>query len=74
MKVPALLRRFWCERRSARCIESGVDFERRIATIYQECRTTDAIERQFAQLRFDLRRENLETMDDTRRKLLENST
>ena len=28
-------------------IESGVDFERRIAAIYQECRTTEAINEQF---------------------------
>jgi superfamily II DNA or RNA helicase len=52
-------------------IESGVDFERRIVAIYQECRTTDAIEAQFTQLRFDLDSEISETMNDTRRKLLE---
>lgn len=52
-------------------IESGVDFERRIAAIYQECRTTEAIETQFQQLRLDLDAEITETMSDTRRKLLE---
>ena len=53
-------------------IESGVDFERRIATIYQECRTTEAINAEFEQLRLELDAEISETMDDTRRKLLEN--
>jgi superfamily II DNA or RNA helicase len=52
-------------------IESGVDFERRIVAIYQECRTTEAIEAEFTQLRFDLDAEISETMNDTRRKLLE---
>jgi superfamily II DNA or RNA helicase len=52
-------------------IESGVDFERRIATIYQDCRTTEAINAEFEQLRLDLEAEITETMDDTRRKLLE---
>lgn len=52
-------------------IESGVDFERRIVTIYQECRTTEAINAQFEQLRFELDTEIVETMDSTRRKLLE---
>jgi superfamily II DNA/RNA helicase len=33
-------------------IESGVDFERRIVSIYQECRTTDEINAEIAQLRF----------------------
>ncbi len=52
-------------------IESGVDFERRIASIYQDCRTTEAINAEFGQLRLDLDAEITETMDDTRRKLLE---
>ncbi len=52
-------------------IESGVDFERRIVTIYQDCRTTAAINAEFEQLRFDLDAEIEETMDNTRRKLLE---
>jgi superfamily II DNA or RNA helicase len=52
-------------------VESGVDFERRIVTIYQTCRTTEAIHAEFEQLRFDLDAEIEETMDDTRRKLLE---
>lgn len=52
-------------------IESGVDIERRIVTIYQDCRTTEAINAEFEQLRFDLDEQIAETMDDTRRKLLE---
>ena len=53
-------------------IESGVDFERRIASIYQECRTTEAINDEFTQLRLELDAEITATMDETRRKLLEN--
>jgi superfamily II DNA or RNA helicase len=52
-------------------IESGVDFERRIVAIYQDCRTTEAIEAQFTQLQLDLDSEISETMNDTRQKLLE---
>ena len=52
-------------------IESGVDFERRIVAIYQDCRTTEAIDAEFKQLRFDLDEQIAETMDSTRRKLLE---
>jgi superfamily II DNA or RNA helicase len=52
-------------------IESGVDFERRIIDIYQTCRTTDAINEQFEQLRFELDEQITETMDNTRAKLLE---
>jgi hypothetical protein len=52
-------------------IESGVDFERRIIDIYQNCRTTEAINEQFEQLRLDLDEQITETMDNTRMKLLE---
>jgi len=52
-------------------IESGVDFERRIVAIYQDCRTTEAINAEFEQLRFELETQIVETMDSTRRKLLE---
>ena len=52
-------------------IESGVDIERRIVEIYQDCRTTEAIDEQFEQLRLELDEQIAETMDDTRRKLLE---
>ena len=52
-------------------IESGVDFERRIVDIYQNCRTTEAINEQFEQLRLELDEQITETMDNTRMKLLE---
>ena len=35
-------------------IESGVDFEKRIAEIYQNCRTQDQIKSSFDQLQLDL--------------------
>lgn len=53
-------------------IESGVDFEKRIVDIYQNCRTPEAIESEFAQLRADMDAEIDVTMKDTRQKLLEN--
>lgn len=52
-------------------IESGVDFERRVASIFQGCRTNDEIDGQFQQLRLDLEAEITTAMNDTRRKLLE---
>lgn len=53
-------------------IESGVEFEKRIVSIYQNCRTTEDIETQFEQLRADMDENITITMEDTRRKLLEN--
>lgn len=53
-------------------IESGVEFEKRIISIYQNCRTTEDIETQFEQLRADMDENITVTMEDTRRKLLEN--
>jgi ERCC4-related helicase len=53
-------------------IESGVEFEKRIVSIYQNCRTTDEIEAEFKQLRADMDENISVTMEDTRRKLLEN--
>ena len=53
-------------------IESGVEFEKRIVSIYQNCRTTDEIETEFKQLRADMDENISVTMEDTRRKLLEN--
>ena len=40
-------------------IESGVDFERRIVDIYQDCRTTEAINAEFEQLQLRSRRRDL---------------
>ncbi|MAJ64580.1 MAG: DEAD/DEAH box helicase [Micavibrio sp. TMED2] len=53
-------------------IESGVEFEKRIVSIYQNCRSTDEIESEFEQLRAEMEENITETMEDTRRKLLEN--
>jgi ERCC4-related helicase len=53
-------------------IESGVEFEKRIVAIYQNCRTEDEIETEFKALRDEMDTQITTTMDDTRRKLLEN--
>lgn len=53
-------------------IESGVDFEKRIAGIYQRCRKTEDIKSAFDQLQLELNFEINEAMSQTRRKLLEN--
>lgn len=53
-------------------IESGVDFEKRIADIYQRCRKQTEIQTAFDQLQLELSFEINEAMTDTRRKLLEN--
>lgn len=52
-------------------IESGVDFERRVLDIYQECRTPDEIEAAFALLQSQLDEQIQTKMKDTRRMLLE---
>jgi len=53
-------------------IGSGVDFEKRIATIYQQCRQGEEIKAAFDQLQMELSFEINEAMTDTSRKLLEN--
>lgn len=53
-------------------IGSGVDFERRIADIYQNCRDTNEIKASFEQLQLDLSGEINEAMVKTRQVLLEN--
>jgi ERCC4-related helicase len=53
-------------------IESGVEFEKRIVSIYQNCRSTREIESEFEQLRAEMEENITATMEDTRRKLLEN--
>ncbi len=53
-------------------IESGVDFEKRIAAIYQNCRKPHEIESAFNQLQLELSLEINESMTRTRQKLLEN--
>lgn len=53
-------------------LESGVDFERRIADIYQSCRTREEIDAAFDDLRAELDADIQTRMSDTRAKLLEN--
>jgi ERCC4-related helicase len=53
-------------------IESGVDFEKRIAQIYQNCRTEKEIQQSFDQLQQDMESQISDTLQHTRQKLLEN--
>jgi len=53
-------------------IESGLDFEKRIAGIYQNCRTVDEIQIAFDVLQKSLEVKIDETLQSTRQKLLEN--
>lgn len=53
-------------------IESGVDFEKRIADIYQRCRKETEIQTAFDQLQLELSTEINESMIRTRQQLLEN--
>ncbi len=52
-------------------IESGVDFEKRILTIYQECRTPEQIEAAFKALQTEMDEHIRARMNDTRKMLLE---
>lgn len=51
-------------------IESGIDFEQRIAQIYDQCRTPEEIEASFAKLREDLQNQINQKMQETRELLL----
>lgn len=53
-------------------VESGVDFEKRIASIYQQCRTPEQIEFEFDQLQSELEAQIAEGHRDAREKLLDN--
>ncbi len=53
-------------------IESGIDFERRIALIYQNCRSEEEIQNAFDELQREMETEIDETMNITRQSLLEN--
>ena len=53
-------------------IESGVDFEKRIAEIYQRCRTPQQIEDEFNELQKELEEQVNSRLSDTKNKLLEN--
>jgi hypothetical protein len=52
-------------------IESGVDFEKRILAIYQECRSPEAIDSAFKQLRDELDESIKQRMADTQKSLFE---
>jgi len=53
-------------------IESGVDFEKRIAEIYQRCRTQEQIRFEFDQLQQDLETQIAQGQRDAREQLLDN--
>lgn len=53
-------------------IGNGVDFEKRIASIYQQCRTTEEIQLAFDILQEELRGDISEKVQETRKVLLEN--
>jgi len=53
-------------------LESGVDFERRVAQIYQTCRDTEQIEQAFNTLQLELEEEIQGRLADTRQALLDN--
>ena len=71
-EVPALQGVFGASDEVLGAIESGVDFEKRIADIYQNCREPAQIRASFEQLQLDLSGEISETMVKTRQLLLEN--
>lgn len=53
-------------------IESGVDFEKRIAQVYQNCRTAEEIQTAFDALQAELDEQIQSRLLETRNKLLEN--
>ena len=53
-------------------IESGIDFEKRILTIYDTCRTQEAIEAAFNQLQSELEDVITHRVQETQEQLLEN--
>ena len=53
-------------------IESGVDFEKRIASIYQTCKTAEEIQQEFDQLQEELSEEIQDKMQSARQSILEN--
>ena len=53
-------------------VESGVDFEKRIAAIYQQCRTPQQIQIEFDQLQQELEADIAAGQRDAREKLLDN--
>jgi len=63
---------FGCSDEVLGSIESGVDFEKRIAEIYQRCRQPEEIDAAFDKLQQELSFEINKTMVQTRQKLLDN--
>ncbi|MGV8040222.1 MAG: SNF2-related protein [Thermoanaerobaculaceae bacterium] len=53
-------------------VESGVDFEKRIAAIYQRCRTPEQIQYEFDQLQRELEEQITQGQRDAREMLLDN--
>ncbi|MBI3793661.1 MAG: DEAD/DEAH box helicase family protein [Nitrospinae bacterium] len=53
-------------------IESGIDFEKRIASIYQSCRTAEEINSAFDALQKEMEGDIQDGLKDARQKLLEN--
>lgn len=53
-------------------VESGVDFEKRIAKIYQKCKTQEDIQREFDELQEELAEQINEKMITARQSILEN--
>jgi len=53
-------------------IESGVDFERKILRIYNECRTQEEIEEAFNELQKEMEEIIKKNMEETHRKIIEN--
>ena len=53
-------------------IESGVDFEKRIAGIYQKCKTSDEITQEFDELQEEMSEAINEKMTQARQTILEN--
>lgn len=53
-------------------IESGVDFEKRIASIYQDCKTSDEITQEFDELQAEMSDAINEKMTQARQTILEN--
>ena len=53
-------------------IESGVDFEKRIAAIYQQCKTSEEIQAEFDALQEELSEQINEKMVQARQSILEN--
>jgi hypothetical protein len=53
-------------------VESGVDIEKRIAQVYQECRRSEEIQEAFDELQAELEAEISDRMAETRQALLDN--